>query len=291
MRDHAGGFTENFRNACIDSITDDYATVVTEYCVDSRIQQTYPQISFSFDLTFKTQLFSHFSNYHMHPVVRPKKFLCSFNGTNHVSRQLLCAALIHRGWFDHDTCSKNFTCSLKELDGFVGDLTLDQARLYNKFFTQKDFGKMLSRVISFGHGRYNHSQNIKILESILTGCFFNLVSETLATSYYPFVTEKFLYSVVTRGLYVSYAQPGWHRHLHDFFGFKPYTKIFDYGFDQISNPVKRLITLLEMISKFSLLSEDDWNDLYEMEIDTIEYNYDHYFSGNYIKMLSNQTHV
>jgi len=40
-----------------------------------------------------------------------------------------------------------------------------------------------------------------------------------------------------------------------------------------------------MISKFSKLSVHDWHDLYQMESDAIEYNYNHYFSGDYLKHL------
>jgi hypothetical protein len=41
-----------------------------------------------------------------------------------------------------------------------------------------------------------------------------------------------------------------------------------------------------MISKFSVLSKDDWQDLYEIEKDAVEYNYDHYFGGDYLKCLA-----
>jgi hypothetical protein len=107
----------------------------------------------------------------------------------------------------------------------------------------------------------------------------------MATSYYPFVTEKFLYSIVTRGLFLSYAQPGWHDHIEKYYGFKKYTKLFDYRFDTIQNPVERLVELMTMISKFSVLSTDDWYDLYLLQLEEIEYNYDHYFSGDYLKCL------
>ena len=40
-------------------------------------------------------------------------------------------------------------------------------------------------------------------------------------------------------------------------------------FDEITNPIKRLIEILTMLHKFSLLSKADWNDLYLMEQDTI----------------------
>jgi len=64
--------------------------------------------------------------------------------------------------------------------------------------------------------------------------------------------------------------------------------LFDYQFDTIQNPVERLIELMCMISKFSTLSTHDWHDLYLIEQDTVEYNYDHYFSGDYLKWLNRQ---
>ena len=43
-----------------------------------------------------------------------------------------------------------------------------------------------------------------------------------------------------------------------------------------------------MISKFSKLSCHDLYDLYLMEQDTVNFNYDHYFSGDYLKTLTNE---
>jgi hypothetical protein len=111
----------------------------------------------------------------------------------------------------------------------------------------------------------------------------------MSTSYYPFVTEKFLYSVVTRGLFLSYAQPGWHNHLENYYGFKKYDKIFDYSFDTVECPIDRLLTLMSILSKFSILSKADLHDLYLMEHDTIEYNYNNYFSNAYLERLINGT--
>jgi hypothetical protein len=36
------------------------------------------------------------------------------------------------------------------------------------------------------------------------------------------------------------------------------------------------------------LSVEDWQDLYLLEHDAIEYNYDHYFSKNYLKVFHDQ---
>jgi len=189
-------------------------------------------------------------------------------------------------WFNSEYCSKNFQFDSAIIDGHLGDFLLpDQHQVYNKFFISSDSDKFFNTINSFGHVQFDHKQNIYNLENKLTKSFLHIVSETKATSYYPFVTEKFLYSIVTRGLFLAYAQPGWHDHVEKYYGFKRYTKLFDYRFDNIQNPVERLVELMCMISKFSKLSVQDWHDLYLMEQDTIEYNYDHYFSNRYLEHL------
>ena len=63
------------------------------------------------------------------------------------------------------------------------------------------------------------------------------------------------------------------------------SQISDYRFDSIQNPVERLIELMTMIGKFQLLSYDELHNIRLLELDTINYNYDHYFSGDYLKQL------
>jgi hypothetical protein len=201
-----------------------------------------------------------------------------------VSRRLLVSILKRFGYFNTNYCSKNFSYSTNVLDGHVTDY-VDDNSFYRKFFISPLSEEFFQKINSFGHVRYDHKNNIYNLENIITKSFLHIVSETIATSYYPFVTEKFLYSVVTRGLFLAYAHPGWHDHLEKYYGFKRYTKLFDYRFDAIENPVERLIELMSIISKFSKLSSDDWRDLYLLQQDEIEYNYNHYFSGDYLKHL------
>jgi hypothetical protein len=69
------------------------------------------------------------------------------------------------------------------------------------------------------------------------------------------------------------------------YGFKLYTTIFNYEFDTITNPVIRLVELLGMLSKFGHLTPADWHDLYLLEKDTIDYNYDWYMSKQYLAQL------
>ena len=288
--DHLGGFNKNYQNVLLNQISKSTfgGQIITEYIFDNKIKNNYPTCNFLYskDLWRKHNFIDDFLNYNIHPQIDYKNFICSFNGGAHVSRQLLSSILNNQKYFDPEYTSKNFAYNDDYITGHLKNLDLSDSEivLYLKFFTNND--EFNNSVYSFGHIRYEHNKNIYNLEHKLTQSFLHIVSETMATSYYPFITEKFLYSIVTRGLFLAYAQPGWHKHLQKYYGFKLYDKIFDYSFDDIENPVKRLIQLVETISKFSKLSSDDWRDLYLMEQDTIEYNYEHYFSGSYLKHLA-----
>jgi hypothetical protein len=289
--DHIGGYTSIKTNAILGKLNEIASNqkkiLVINYhsLIDQVIKTHYSNLHIKFDSDLQNRLnLNKFYDYNMHPTLNYKNFVCSFNGSPHVSRKLLVSILNKFGWFDPVYCSKNFSYDSTTVDGHVTDYILDeQCQVYNKFFLNSD--KFNQTVYTFDYTRFDHANNIYNLENKLTESFLHIVSETIATSYYPFVTEKFLYSVVTRGLFLAYAQPGWHEHLEKYYGFKRYTKLFDYTFDTIQNPVQRVVELMSMISKFSVLSFDEWKDLYLLEQDTIEYNYDHYYSGNYLTKL------
>lgn len=286
--DHLEGFDQQLKCPVLDRLWqqtgDRKFTVSSEYIVNQQIRDNYPTFDFAFSIPIHNAVLDHFKGYRQHPELAFENFLCSFNGTAHVSRKLLTAILHKFGLFDIGHSSKNFVMTQDMISGHLKDFVGDKENFYNKFFIGND-EKFYSTVYSFGHERYNHAKNIYTLEKQLTNSFVHLVSDTLATSYYPFYGEKFLYSVVTRGLFLAYAQPGWHQQLHRCYGFKLYNRIFDYAFDVVVNPVERLLQLVTMLYKFSHLSSDEWRDLYHMEADSIEYNYDHYFSGAYLKCL------
>jgi hypothetical protein len=290
LLDHLHGFDSDRRNCILDTIDTrldgSKRKVYHVQILDDRVRQRYQNLDFGFNFQLQHQLlWKPFEHYNTHPAPDHTNFVCSFNGAAHVSRKLLTALLHRFGWFAPEFSSKNFTFAIDELDGHIMDLEPQQAVFYRKFFLDTSSEEFFSQLHSFGHEQYNHAANIRCLEKKLASSFVHVVSESLATSYHPFVTEKFLYSVVTRGLFLAWAQPGWHQHLEHYYGFRPYADIFDYSFDSVQEPIQRLIALMSMLAKFSVLAPDDWRDLYEMEVDTLEYNYDWYFSGNYLRHL------
>lgn len=286
--DHLGGFNSRYQSPVLDRLVgqagDRSVAVITEYIVDQRIRDQYPTLGFQFDYQEHRRILDRFGEYTVHPERSFDNLLCSFNGSAHVGRQLLVSALHRFRLFDPVYCSKNFVITRDQIEGHIAGYVGDEDRYYNKFLLSTD-DEFNQAIYSFGHDRFNHSQNIYKLENSLTQSFVNIVSETMAEKYYPFYGEKFLYSVVTRGLFVAYGQPGWHHTLENCYGFKLYSKIFDYKFDSVLNPVDRLLELLTMISRFQNLSADDLSDLYQLESENLEYNYDHYFGGNYLKCL------
>lgn len=293
VQDHLGGFSQDGFNTILDHLNKiavaqkKMLTVAYHEILNDTVKVQYPNLEIKFDPDFQNQCnLKSFHEYNIHPDLNFKNFVCSFNGSEHVSRKLLVAILEKFGYFTTKYCSKNFVFTRDKLDGHLQDYVVDRAQFYRKFFIADDSDAFFNTVNSFGHVRFEHANNIYNLENRLTESFLHIVSETMATSYVPFVTEKFLYSIVTRGLFLAYAQPGWHAHVEKYYGFKRYTKLFDYKFDTIQNPVERLVELVTMISKFSRLSKSDWHDLYLLEQGTIEYNYNHYFSQDYLKSLA-----
>jgi len=287
LGDHLGGFNEDRKNIFLDHlhhIADGSVTVYHDQVVSEQVKKNYPKLNFQFKLY--DPIWTAFTDYNIHPDIRFKNFVCSFNGSAHVSRKLLVSILEKFQWFNPTYCSKNFSYSVDVLDGHISDCVGAATNFYCKFFISTNSENFFQSIYSFGHVQYDHASNIYNLENKLTESFLHVVSETMATSYQPFVSEKFLYSTVTRGLFLAYAQPGWHAHLEKYYGFKRYTKLFDYRFDSIQNPVERLVELMSMIAKFSVLSVHDWRDLYLLQQDEIEYNYHHYFSQDYLKCLA-----
>ena len=121
----------------------------------------------------------------------------------------------------------------------------------------------------------------------MSGSGLTLVSETMATSSVPFVTEKFLYPVLAARPWLAYAQPGWHAEISDLCGFKLYPDI-DYGFDSIQDPVLRLMSLISTVKDLISQWQYRWSEFHESCWAVTEWNQAWYLSGNYIQQLMAQ---
>lgn len=296
--DHLGGFSVEQENSVLEQLTDlttETRDVYCEYILSDKIKNKHPKLNLKFD----EKLWMHGNN--ISSLIVPDKpkhdfqnFLCTFNSNPHNSRKLLVSILHKRGWFNSEYSTKQFAYFPYEVIGQLYDYHGRRAKSTTKFFIADDSTattKFYRESFSFESTSLDHGFNFKCLQNSLSKSFVHLVSETIATSHYPFVTEKCFYSIANQGLFLAYAQPGWHKHLELYFGFKKYDRIFDYSFDRIVNPVDRLIALTDMLSKFSTLNRFDWHDLWLIERDTIMHNYMHFAGEQYRWHLKQKLNV
>ena len=295
--DHMGGFDAGGNNQILAKIND-YAqaikktfTIYYHNILPHTVHQNYKNLSLKFSAQLQHEMnFIHFLDLKIPSTEKNfKNFVCSFSGTEHVSRQFLTSALHKFGWTCSDYTTKNFSTFKDRVDGNISKYFKSEIddRFYRKFILLDDPGsdEFYNNTISIDYLRFDHKHNMLALIEKINQSFVQIVSETFGTSAVPFVTEKFLYGIVAKSLWVSYGQQHWHSNLANTYGFKLYDTIFNYDFDQIENPVIRLVELLTMLSKFSHLTPAEWHDLYLIEQHTIEYNYDHYISKRYMEFL------
>jgi len=284
--DHILEFEIDLSNPILDMLFGHYNldTVLWVNVVDDRLLAKYPGLKYH---SLKNHRFFRKLENRKYEYAEPtfEHFICSFNGSKSIGRRLLLNALNSYGYYNVDSVTKNESYTKDEIDGYI----IEHAGKHLLPFFINDEVDFESTINSIDYHRFDHSRNVDTLSNIITSSFVHVVSETLPTCQYPFVTEKFLYSVVNRGLFVAFAQPGWHKHLRDYYGFKLYDTIFDYSFDNQTNPVLRVLELLAMLSKFQNLNFENKRDLYLLEIDNINYNFAHFTSGKYKEHLG-ETH-
>jgi hypothetical protein len=116
----------------------------------------------------------------------------------------------------------------------------------------------------------------KILDSFITA-----VCEPVAQSYVPFPTEKFCFPIVNKSLWLSYAQPGYHKFLRDKFGIQQYREIA-YDFDEEPDPHQRLYKYILELLRLKNLSADDKFELYKLNQENIDHNFEIVTSGRMI---------
>lgn len=261
--DHLSGFDSAGYNQILDRVPAG-STVYTEYNLPAHIKHLYPDINIQFDSQMLVR--NNFLNqYPAEYVPEPKtitNFVCCFNHSYHTGREYLVAKLIEQNWFDLDYCTKGFV-----LDGYS-----DTVDAYQK-----------TRIVSCTN-KNDLDSNLRALSPMIQQSFVQIVSETIPHSYIPFVTEKMLFPISNKTLWLAYAQPGWYQQVEEFWGFRRYQS-FDYSFDTIQDPIQRLDALIDAIRPYSTMTVAEWQTVYQQEQEIIEYNFEWARSKKFIEQL------
>ena len=287
LHDHCGGFDKFYKNTILDQLYTKHKgyEIVYHNILDEKVKEVYPDFNFKFSSRLQEyKNFKQLKKYKGNHRIEVNNFICTLLGSLHVSRMLLASILHKSQLWNNEYCTKNFEYNWNSVDGAIAYYTENKEHVYNRFFIDyhSDIDKKITS-IDYTHSETMH--NMSVVEPLIINSGLTIVAECVGESYVPFVTEKFLQNIVTKTLFLGYAQPGWHNTLSKQYGFKLYNCIFDYSFDEIKNPVYRLLRLIEMISKFRYFTKNDWQEIYLAEQETLEFNYDHYFSNDYLKCI------
>tara|TARA_R110000868_G_scaffold108645_1_gene296347 strand:+ start:604 stop:1605 length:1002 start_codon:yes stop_codon:yes gene_type:complete len=301
--DHLFGFDSDFENYLLRSFDklDQPIKIYTEYILDESVKRKYPNL----DIKFNAKAMIQGNNLlaveryaklaaQNSPSSAKVNFLSSFNKTAHPGRIWLVLWLYDLGWFNDEYCSKYFEIVYTPREDLVWSPIPDEVLYlyskyigndYNLFLKSHARNQFLKKIIKFGNQHHTTaSDDVKILAKLNQKSFVNLVAETAPTNSIPFPTEKSLYPIVHKTLWVAYASLGHHKFMFEKFGFRPY-QCFDYAFDQEPDPVERLGKLTLMLTKFSKMTPDQWQDIYNQEKETIQFNFEHVASGSFLTLI------
>lgn len=286
--DYVDFFKEDCSARFLEEFGDTEVTVWLQIIATEQLKAKYPNIDFKF---YNHYSFDKLNNYEYVSKATKEfdEFLSCFNGADEVGRQFVTALLQKNNLWSYNSCSKNFVYSIDRIDGNLISFCGDTERFYRKFIisdTDSSLEFYNSKYVLDRKNQFNYKHNADVLLPIIERSWLNLVTESCSVSYNPWLTEKIVFPILAKTLWLAFAQPGYYAYIEKHLGFKKYDKIFDYGFDAEPNPVKRLIKLFETFYKFKNLTKQELHDLYLLEEDTIKYNYDHYRSKSYMNNLS-----
>jgi hypothetical protein len=111
-----------------------------------------------------------------------------------------------------------------------------------------------------------------------------LVTETVATGRRHHITEKTFKPIAMGMPFVLVAPQGSLEYLRSY-GFKTFGDFWDESYDTIDDDNERIATVAKTLADLDRLSELEKTQLYRSMASTIKHNWDHFYGGNFEKVL------
>lgn len=275
--DHLGGFHQNYRSDLLDVF--ESGIVHTEYLFPDAVKQQYPNLDLRFDAVMMIHN-NHFDRYYYFINEPPPKswtnFVSTLNKGMIPSRVDLLLLLHKNGWFDPKYCSKFFEIKKPACEDFY-------ARLRQPMPDDIDnFCRTTSAFYPAENG--NIQADFAQVGPRIQKSFIHIVTETAGNSSVVFPTEKFLLPTVNKTLWLAYAQPGYHKFIETYIGFKQFENI-DYSFDSIKDDTQRLLAIEQVLTKLYNMSLEEQQELYLTNQHILDYNWQLIKTGKFIENL------
>lgn len=276
--DHFGGFDANYRNELLDSLPSN-SVVYTEYVLSPQTREQYPALSLRFS-GYNALVGKHVFDFVDHcehtqcNAVPLTNFISCFCRSETTGRIWLLSRLNELGWLTPGYYSKHFALPERVLN------KVDCTTIVN----DKNFAEQIVQ-IAYNGNTFDHAAHIPHLVPVIAQCFINVVAETQSFTYEPFWTEKFLYPVAAKSVWIAMAGPNYHRFLEQQLGFRLFD-IFDYSFDSIKDPEHRLSAMLDSVRPFATLSPSQWQDIKRSQQAVLDHNYHWLRSKHFVNRLA-----
>ena len=279
LADTLYGFDSNYRSPVLDLV--DSGIVYTEYILPQQVKKQYPNLELIFDAALMIEN-NHFEKCRLHIKDPPPKtwtnFVSTFNKSYANTKRNFLLVLYANGWFNPEYCSKFFEIDINDAENYFHQLSKNPP----------------AGLLNFCQGIWKFDTTSKIdvifdldmLSSKIQQSFIHVVTETMGESSVPFPTEKLLFPIMNKTIWIAYTPMGYHRHVEEHMGFKRYKGI-DYSFDFISDSSERLMAIEQILSKLSQMSCQEQQEFYDLNQNIIEYNYQLISSGKFIENLKN----
>ncbi len=132
----------------------------------------------------------------------------------------------------------------------------------------------------------NDSQTLGAL-SYMVESFLHVVTETCFWEDKTHLTEKIFKPIVAKQPFVLLGCANNLSYLRSY-GFKTFDKFWDESYDTIADPISRLQAVIKIIQKICGMSNDKLHVLLEEMSEILEYNYNWFYSQNFIDNCWNE---
>jgi hypothetical protein len=122
-----------------------------------------------------------------------------------------------------------------------------------------------------GTGKDNHAETLNIFPYEQT--LFSLISETNFVQNTLFITQSTWKVVLNRHPFIIAGNPGVIKYLRNE-GFKTFHPYIDESYDEIKNPYKRMVMIIDEVERLSKLNDEESKQFLLNTRHIVDYNYD-----------------
>ena len=112
----------------------------------------------------------------------------------------------------------------------------DVSRKYSKYYVEYEDNVFDCKTLKLeftGEELSQENKQLQIPPQYREACF-DIVNESTANDEDIFITEKTWKPILQKTPFIIFGSKNSHKHLEEYFGIKPYTDLFDYGFDNLN---------------------------------------------------------